>query len=575
MPISSIENLFAKKKGTSDTTGSAEEKLSEKMKLMKIKDFERVVASKASSMNLPYLFLQGFPIGPDTIAIIPQDQALSLKIVAFFRSTEEIRIGVVDPSVQGLSEMVEYLKERYHIERLIIYLISEHSFFEAIKLYKAVPKIKKILKGVEISAKEIEKYKKEIHVLSDLQKIIKNVSITDIVTALISLAMQVRASDVHVEAEAEDVKIRYRIDGILNDAAVLPQELWARITSRIKLLSGLKLNVTTKPQDGRFTIFLSEDKIDVRVSVIPTTHGESIVLRLLRSSAAGLDFHDLGITGRAFTDISEELSKPNGMIITTGPTGSGKTTTLYSMLTNLNTPETKIITLEDPVEYKLEGINQSQIDYSKDYDFANGLRSILRQDPDVIMVGEIRDLETADVAINAALTGHLVLSTLHTNSAAGAIPRFLSMGVKPYLLSPALNAIIGQRLVRKVCPHCKVEDDLDTKTRAEVIKNLEKLPPESAAHIDMKELLTAKFYKGAGCKECHGIGYQGRIGIYEVMIMNKEIEAAILNQQISEYKFQDISTARGMITMIQDGLLKALEGITTVDEVFRVAKVIG
>jgi type II secretory ATPase GspE/PulE/Tfp pilus assembly ATPase PilB-like protein len=259
------------------------------------------------------------------------------------------------------------------------------------------------------------------------------------------------------------------------------------------------------------------------------------------------------------------------MIVTTGPTGSGKTTTLYSILNKLNEPGVKIITLEDPVEYKLAGINQSQIDYSRDYTFAKGLRSILRQDPDIVMVGEIRDLETADIAIQAALTGHLVISTIHTNSASGAIPRFMSMGVKPFLLAPALNAVIGQRLVRRICEECKVEDNLDAETLERVKKILDELPP-AVKEKYQKDLANLKFKKGTGCEACNNIGYKGRLGIYEVMAMSAEIEKIILSEQVSEYQMQDIAVKAGMVTMVQDGLLKALSGVTSVSEVFSAAE---
>ncbi|MDD4290221.1 MAG: GspE/PulE family protein, partial [Patescibacteria group bacterium] len=272
-----------------------------------------------------------------------------------------------------------------------------------------------------------------------------------------------------------------------------------------------------------------------------------------------------------FVDIKKQIDRPNGMIITTGPTGSGKTTTLYAILTKLNSPKKKIITLEDPIEYKLQGINQSQIDKNIDYSFAMGLRSVLRQDPDVVMVGEIRDLETADISINAALTGHLVISTLHTNSASGAIPRFLAMGVKPFLLSPALNAIIGQRLVRKLCPYCKEEQKLDNTKTTEVLNILNQIPVNSGSKLDKEELDNLKFYKSRGCDKCHGLGYKGRIGIYEILIMSKEIEEVVLNNKVSEYIIQDLAQKNGMVTMIQDGLLKAKDGITSIEEVFSVA----
>jgi type II secretory ATPase GspE/PulE/Tfp pilus assembly ATPase PilB-like protein len=267
--------------------------------------------------------------------------------------------------------------------------------------------------------------------------------------------------------------------------------------------------------------------------------------------------------------LKAQIQRPNGMIITTGPTGSGKTTTLYAILLTLNTPDVKIITLEDPVEYKLEGIAQSQIDHTKDYTFAKGLRSILRQDPDVIMVGEIRDLETAETAIQAALTGHLLLSTIHTNDAAGAIPRFMSMGVKPFLLAPALNCIIGQRLCRTIHDKCKEETKLDDETLARVKKTLSDISPKSGVKVDIDKI---KFFRGKGCDECNGIGYKGRIGIYEILAMSQDIEKVILSGNVSEYQMRDIAKAAGMITMAQDGILKALDGLTTVDEVYRVAE---
>jgi type IV pilus assembly protein PilB len=293
-------------------------------------------------------------------------------------------------------------------------------------------------------------------------------------------------------------------------------------------------------------------------------------LRLLRSSGANISFKELGLRGRSYEVLEQEIAKPNGMVIVTGPTGSGKSTTLYAVLNQLNDTETKIITLEDPIEYKLTGINQSQVDWSKDYTFAKGLRSILRQDPDIIMVGEIRDLETADTAIQAALTGHLVLSTVHTNDAAGAVPRFLSMGTKPFLLAPALNAVVAQRLVRKVCPDCVVEDALDTATLEKVVHVLSSIPAMSGHRVEVDKNM--QFKKGKGCPTCHGLGYLGRIGIFEVLIIDGEVEKAILGGSVSEYQMRDIEQHQGMITMVQDGLLKALDGLTTVSEVFRVAQ---
>jgi type II secretory ATPase GspE/PulE/Tfp pilus assembly ATPase PilB-like protein len=379
--------------------------------------------------------------------------------------------------------------------------------------------------------------------------------------------LKLEASDVHVEAEEKGIVVRFRLDGILHDVAMLPVEAYKKLVARIKLVSALKININTTPQDGRFTIKNPDGDVDVRVSTMPTVFGESIVMRLLRQSRGGLSLDQIGLVGDAYEKLKHEIERPNGMIITTGPTGSGKTTTMYAVLQILNEPGVKIITLEDPVEYRMQGINQSQIDRSKDYTFAKGLRSILRQDPDIAMVGEIRDLETADIAIQAALTGHLILSTIHTNSASGAIPRFLSMGVKPFLLAPALNCVIGQRLVRLLCQKCKKKVTLSEEQKERVETALANLPQKQAAEIAQKEKI---FYTGGGCEACHGIGYKGRVGIYEIFIMSQVIEQLILTGQVSEFEIEKIAVQNGMVTMVQDGLMKALEGKTSVDEVFRV-----
>lgn len=328
------------------------------------------------------------------------------------------------------------------------------------------------------------------------------------------------------------------------------------------------MNVADRPQDGRFTIFQKNKKIDVRTSTMPTAWGESVVMRILNPDAANLGFEKLGFREAMLKKLLHEVEKPHGMIITTGPTGSGKTTTLYAVLQRLNKPGVKIITLEDPVEYKLEGINQSQIDHSKNYTFASGLRSILRQDPDIVMVGEIRDLETAETAIQAALTGHMLISTIHTNDAAGAIPRFVSMGVKPFLLAPAVNAIMGQRLARHICEECKEVDTVSAELLTNIKAQLQSIPPLSGEAVPNLEALT--FYKGKGCAVCNNTGYKGRLGIYEILLKDAEIEKFILSGEISEYAVREVAQKQGMVTMLQDGLLKALDGLTSIEEVQRV-----
>jgi len=558
-----FKNL-SQNQGIGDTV---EEKLKEKMKALEIKAKEQEAQKKAAQIGVNYINFKGFPISPEILGLIPKEKAEELKVICFYKTEKEANIAAVDPQSPGVEELKSSLEKEEKL-KVKLFIMSQHSFDSAFDLYKLVPKKRKIVKGVEITEKDLKKFREQTKTFDDFQKAVQEVPITDIVAMIIAAALEARSSDIHIEAEEKDIKVRFRVDGVLQVAAFLPKKIWPRVVARIKLFTGLKINITDKPQDGRFTIYLKDDQIDVRVSTLPTNYGESVVMRLLKQSGALFEFEKLGVRGVAYEQLKREVEKPNGMIITTGPTGSGKTTTLYAVLNKLNKPETKIITLENPVEYRLAGISQSQVDEKKGYTFADGLRSILRQDPDVVMVGEIRDLETANVAINAALTGHLVISTLHTNSAAGAVPRFLAMGVKPFLIAPALNAIIGQRLVRRVCEYCKEEYQPDEDMIKKIKEELSKLSTKSGYEVDLNNL---KFYHGKGCRKCNKIGYKGRIGIYEIMTMNPEIEKLILSGHVSEYEMQDIAVKNGMVTMVQDGLLKALDGITSPEEVFRVA----
>jgi len=570
----SIDDLLKNYQGKSSAlpTVSAKEiteKFSAKMEEIEIKEKERLVQNQAATINIPYINLVGFPITPNTLSTITEEEAKRLKIICFLNTGSEIRIGAVNPADPQVKEIPFQLEERFHANTAL-YIISEHSFEYASKLYAALPKFRKVVSGIELTGDQLEKFRKELTSFQILNDKLQEASLTDIFAMVIAGAMEAGSSDIHIEAEEYEIKIRYRVDGLLQTVAALKKDLWPRVISRIKTIAKLKINIDDVPQDGRITVYLSnKQEMDIRVSTLPSAFGESVVLRLLMAGLSGFKFEDIGIRDRPFDQLKREVERPNGMIIATGPTGSGKTTTLYAILSKLNKPDVKIITLEDPVEIKLKGITQSQIDHSKDYTFAKGLRSILRQDPDIIMVGEIRDLETAEIAIQAALTGHLVLSTIHTNDSAGAIPRFLSMGVKPFLLAPALNAVIGQRLVRKICSACKIEDKLDDNTLARAKEILDKIPEKSGYKVDTKKL---KFWKGAGCPECNGLGYKGRIGVYEILTMNPDTEKAILSGISSEYQMRDIATQHGMITMAQDGLLKAIDGITSVEEVFTVAE---
>lgn len=543
--------------------------LEKKMEDIELSEKEQLAKEHAATLGIPYLSLHEFPISPEALSLISEENAKKYRCIAFFVQADEIRVGTTAPN-QDVSTFIKKLGKEQHAN-VVLYLISEASFENGFKLYATLPTPKEVIYGYRIEEADLAKYEREINNFGELQEKIGQVSTTDVVTLIIGAALKASASDIHVEAEEEDVKIRFRVDGLLHDAATLPSSTWKQMISRLKLLAEVKINIEDTPQDGRITIYLSNEKIDIRASFLPTAYGESVVMRILRPKAIALEFDKLGVRGLALERLTREIERPNGMIITTGPTGSGKTTTLYAILNKLNKPEVKIITLEDPIEYKLKGINQSQIDHEKRYDFAKGLRSILRQDPDIVMVGEIRDLETADIAIQAALTGHLVISTIHTNSAAGAIPRFLSMGVKPFLLAPALNAIIGQRLVRRLCEKCKTPAELSPSHLHEVQEALSSIPKNSGYTVDMSKL--AFQGPGKGCEACNHLGYKGRIGIYEIFTMNKEIEQTILSAQVSEYTIAELAAKDGMITMAQDGLLKALDGLTSVDEVLAVADI--
>jgi type II secretory ATPase GspE/PulE/Tfp pilus assembly ATPase PilB-like protein len=412
---------------------------------------------------------------------------------------------------------------------------------------------------------------------------------TQILESILGGAISLEASDIHIEPEEKEVKLRLRLDGILHDALNFDFKIYHSLLSRIKLLSGLKLNITDRPQDGRFTILMhaksapspsaqemrkrpSELKeesitIEIRASTLPAEHGESIVLRLLNPKSL-IELEKLGLRKDLIEIFEREIKKPNGMIIVTGPTGSGKTTTLYAVLKKINTPEIKIITIEDPIEYHLEGISQTQVDPSKGYDFANGLRSIMRQDPDVILVGEIRDLETAEIACQAALTGHLVFSTLHTNDAAGAVARLVDLGVRPVSIAPAINMVVAQRLPRKVCQDCVKFVEPSKEELEKIKKGLAGIKKEILPKTFFEEKL--KIPKAVGCQNCNFTGYRGRVGIFETFLVDDEMERFILtNPSIVDMK--NLAIKKGMVLMHQDGLIKVLEGITTIEEVERVA----
>jgi len=427
----------------------------------------------------------------------------------------------------------------------------------------------KITGEVKISSERIAEIKNEVKNVSEFEEKIKkslNASISELMEIILIGSILLNSSDIHLEPTEENAKIRNRIDGVLHDIIVIDLQIYKNIVSRIKLLSHLKLNVTNRPQDGRFSIIMEETIIEIRVSTLPAEYGETIVLRILNPKNL-IGVEALGLRKDLVAIFEKEIRKPNGMVIVTGPTGSGKTTTLYAVLKKINNPEIKIITIEDPVEYHLKGLAQTQVDPARGYTFASGLRSIMRQDPDVILVGEIRDLETAEIACQAALTGHLVFSTLHTNDAAGAIARLIDLGIRPISIAPAINMVVAQRLPRKVCKNC-VEFVSPSPDQTKKIKN-------GLAGVK-KEILPPSFFNSKfkipvakGCKDCNNTGYKGRIGIYETFLVDDEMEKFILTSP-SIVAMRDLAIKKGMVLMHQDGLIKVLEGITTIEEVERV-----
>lgn len=522
---------------------------------------EQETADLARQLHLPYLNLHNFPIDLNVMGKFSQEEAKAAESLPIFEEGATLKIATTNPHNQLLqTKIAEFSKKR----KIDLYLVSKISLEQTLKYYSKVLTPKATYEEVI----RVEKALDFSQVFKDLQDEARQVqkTATELLTDFFGAAMYFKASDIHFEPEEHFIRLRFRLDGILQDMLHLSKTLQKQLVSRIKILSKLKLNVDNLPQDGRLTFYYLSQPIDVRVSSLPSAYGEGIVLRLLGTGATSLKLKDLGFRGRAYDIIETELAQPNGMIITTGPTGSGKTTTLYAFLNELNKPGVKIITLEDPVEYKLEGISQTPIDHNVDFDFAKGLRAILRQDPDIVMVGEIRDQETAETAMQAALTGHMVLSTLHTNDAAGAIPRLINMGVRPFVIAPALNAVIAQRLVRRLCQDCKQPAKLAPDLLQRIKISLDAIPQSAGAQVPAN----LQFYRSQGCDACHHLGYQGRIGIYEVIQINEAMEALILRAApMGEVRKQAV--ADGMLSMLQDGLLKALEGITDVEEVFRVA----
>ena len=525
---------------------------------------ERDTEEQARAAGMAYIDLVGFPINTTQLGLMTLEEVEENRfgIFAMVEDTCYVATTFLDPDFTH--PVLTRLKQENGKDTKLFYC-SKDSLEKLIRTYENVQEEEGKSTDVEITQDEIDE---EIdYDLQHIQTLIENATVTDIMDIMFTAALKNNASDIHLEPEKDVYNLRLRVDGVLDTYAHLPKRLQRTIESRIKVLAKLKINVDNVPQDGRISFKYDEKEIDVRVSLLPSNYGYSIVMRLLGTGSVSLQLADLGFTGLAKERIQEAIHKPQGMILNTGPTGSGKTTTLYAFLNQLNGGNTKIITLEDPIEYKLPGISQTQIDKNAGYTFSAGLRSILRQDPDVVMLGEIRDTETAEIATQAALTGHLMLSTLHTNDAAGAITRFLELGVHGYTISDSLSAVIGQRLLRRLCKECKYEVDelTDPIERRVFEEQLDDLPPN--ADITLPDPLV--FWSSRGCNVCNGTGYKGRVGAYEVLNVTDGLRDLLSQEHISVQDVRRVAHEGGMLTMLQDGILKSLEGLTDMQEVLR------
>ncbi len=552
--------------------------------------------------DIPDVDLSAVKIPKDIIELLPQETAQKYKIVVFERKDDgTLKIGMVNPGDAQTKEVVDYISRENNVT-FEKYKISDADFMQAIKSYNITAEEGKNATGLlsslnkktsinnnqsstnqdfpdsdSVTLPDKEARRSSLAAAyssgdtnldmslpdgvkdkSDIEKYIESGNVPMLVAAIMKLASNMHASDIHIEAQKSKVLVRYRVDGQLHDIIDIPNTLQKAIVARVKILAKLKIDETRIPQDGRFDLVVSKHEVDVRVSIMPTVFGEKVVLRLLDKNAGLFKIESLGITGDNYTRFVRAIEKPYGVLMVTGPTGAGKSTTLYAAINHLKKNTINIVTLEDPIEYEIQGINQIQVKPNIGFTFAEGLGAVLRQDPNIIMVGEIRDAETANLVTHASLTGHLVLTTLHTNDASGAMPRLVNMGVEPFLISSSMNAIVGQRLVRRICPKCRVEAQVPQSVSVQVQKEL------AEAGISTP----VKFYQGKGCPSCGGSGYSGRTGIYEVIEVDSGMEQLIISRAPAS-KIKEYAVSRGMYPIRIDGFQKVIKGITTVDEVMR------
>ena len=534
---------------------------------LNILDAENLMKARAVSSDLPYVDLRNVVVDQEILSTVPRELSVKFQAVPFGKTVDTINVAMLDPNnVQA----IEFIEKKTGLS-VSPYMASADSIKIVLDQYQDISgEVGEALSSIEVDKSKIDETK------DGSVDLAQDAPVTRAVNTIMEYAAKAHASDVHIEPREKSVKVRYRIDGVLHDTMNLPAHILPALVSRIKILSNMKIDEHRIPQDGRFDIKVDGREVDLRVSMSPTVFGEKIVIRLLDKSGGLITLEVLGIRGRAYKIIDAGIKRPHGMVLSTGPTGSGKSTTLYAILNKMNSTEVNIITLEDPVEYQVDGVNQIQVNNAVGLTFASGLRSILRQDPDIIMVGEIRDAETAGLAVQSALTGHTVLSSLHTNSAAGVLPRLLDMDIEPFLVSSTVSTVIGQRLVRKICAKCKEKYIASPALADAIAKEVGKYLPSTAdkslntdtgydnlPKVEDKEIT---LFRGKGCDECRNTGFQGRIGIFEVFPVTPEIEKLLLTHSTTT-EIQDAAIAQNMITMREDGFLKALEGVTTIEEV--------
>lgn len=572
-----------------------EEKQNERVEELRKVEAEKLTEIMSAKYGLPYLDLTVYPINIDALRIVKEDAARAANVAPFQITDKKVQIGVLSPKSPQTIDLIESLKDRNY--QPVLFLVSMESLKKVWERYKDLSYSFETKGGaLTVSDEEIADFKNRVKNIEDISTLVKEVlaskkiyRVSRLLEIIIAGALSTGASDIHFEPEEVAVRLRYRLDGILTNVAGLDSETYTLLLSRIKLLSNLKLNLKNTPQDGRFSIHAGDSEIEIRTSLLPGAYNETIVLRVLNPNAISVPLEELGIHPRLLKILEHEIAKPNGMILNTGPTGSGKTTTLYAFLKKIQSPDIKIITIENPIEYHLPGVVQTQVDPERGgssstfseshsgrgrehdhvdrggYTFFDGLRSALRQDPDVIMVGEIRDDETAETAINAALTGHLVLSTLHTNTAAGTFTRLIDLGVNPKVISSALSIAMAQRLVRKLCPVCKKEVAIP----ADLKKVIEAVLATVTDKTYLDGIQRAKMWHAVGCDACHHTGYKGRIGIFEAIRSDAAIEKVVENNP-SEREVKKAALDQNIMDMTQDGIIKILQGVTSMDELARV-----